>query len=57
MHLWEVLSEVDVYPSSLDKGHFFAKSRTTSELIGIIACHVDDLLFGDTNEFHLQVIE
>ena len=56
-HLQEVLSELNVYPNSLDEGLFFAKSKTTGELIGIIACHVDDLLFGGTDEFHLQVIK
>ena len=57
MHLHEVLSELNVYPDSVDEGFFFAKSKITGELIGIIACHVDDLLFGGTDEFHLQVIE
>ena len=53
MPLQEVLSELNVYPNSLDEGLFFAKSKTTGELIGMIACHVDDLLFGGTDDFHL----
>ena len=57
MHLWEVLSELNVYPNSPDEGLFLAKSKTTGRLIGIIACHVDDLLFGGTDEFHLKVTE
>ena len=56
MRLREVLSELNVYPNSLDEVLFLAKSKTTGELIGIIACHVDDLLFGGTDEFHLKVI-
>ena len=57
LHLWKALSELNVYPNSLDEGLFFAKSKTTGELIGIIACHVDDLLFGGTDGYHLKVIK
>ena len=58
MRLQEVFSELNISLSnSFDEGLFFAKSKTTGELNGIIACHMDGLLFGGTDEFHLQVIE
>ena len=52
-----MLSKVHVFPSPLDEGLFFANCRDTGDLIGVIACHVDDLLYGGTGDFQLNVIE
>ena len=57
LRLRDVLSKVQVLPSPLDDGLFFAHCRDTGDLIGIIACHVDDLLYGGTSDFQLNVIE
>ena len=52
-----MLSKVHVLLSSLDEGLSFAHCRDTGDMTGIIACHVDDLLYGGTDDLQLNVIE
>ena len=57
LHLCDVLLKVHVLPSPLDEGPFFAHCRETGDIVGIITCHVDDLLYGGTSDFWLNAIE
>ena len=68
MHLWlgrspqcfyldlrEVLNEFGASVSQLDEALYFVHDKN-GHLIGVIACHVDDLLYGGTSQFHHEVI-
>ena len=51
LHLREVLNESGASASQLDEALFFVHDKN-GHLIGVIACHVDDLLYGGTSQFH-----
>ena len=53
--LHEVLNESGASVSQLDEALFFVHDKN-GHLIGVIACHVDDLLYGGTSQFHQEVI-
>ena len=53
--LKDVLQEESVICNNLDAGLFFCKDEH-DEIIGIMVCHVDDLLYGVTELFEQQVI-
>ena len=55
LRLREVLYESGASVSQLDEALFFAHDKN-GHLIGVIACHVDDLLYGGTSQFHHEVI-
>ena len=51
--LRDVLSSLGVQPSPiLDEGLFFAHCPETKMITDVIACHIDDLLYGGTEHFH-----
>ena len=55
LRLREVLETFNVQASTLDEGLFFALDKD-NQLMGILACHVDDLLYGGSMQFYDLVI-
>ena len=55
LRLREVLETFNVQASTLDEGLFFALDND-NQLMGILACHVDDLLYGGSMQFYDLVI-
>ena len=50
-----VLREAGMITSKYDQAVFIWYSRGV--LMGLLACHVDDILFGGAQHFHTQVID
>ena len=55
LRLREVLEASNVQASTLDERLFFALDKD-NQFMGILACHVDDLLYGGNIQFHDLVI-
>ena len=55
LRLREVLNESGASVSQLDEALFFVHDKN-GHLIGVIACHVDDLLYCGTFQFHHEVV-
>ena len=55
LRLREALEASNVQASTLDEGLFFALDKD-NQLMGILACHVDDLLYGGNMQFYDLVI-
>ena len=54
LRVLEELLSAGLIQCSFDKAIFICYHK--NQLVGIIACHVDDLLFGGTDYFHQKVI-
>ena len=55
MRVKEELIKPDANVSSVDPGLFYWKEHY--KLNGILACHVDDMIWGGTDNFKVNVID